>query len=91
MPAHEFIVRYREYRKIPGTWKEDLFCLGDWPFDDSLPDEKNEHQPEKSPMRFSVQFCLRYVSGTSYDELRAFAKKQSREALRQHYPEAKIY
>ena len=40
MAAHEFIIRYHEYSKSPGTWDEALFSLGEWPYEDSLPQER---------------------------------------------------
>lgn len=91
MPAHEFIIRYREYSKVPGTWDESLFSLGEWPYEDSLPEEKVEEHPEKTPKSFSIHFRIRYATGTAEDELQVQAKDHARAALRQRYPNAKLY
>lgn len=88
--THEFIIRYREYSKLPGTWDEALFSLGDWPYEDSLPEEKIENHPKKTPKWFSVHFWLRYDSGVSYDELCVRAKDYARSKLRESFPAAKL-
>jgi len=91
MPVREFIIRYREYSKSLGTWDEALFSLGDWPYEDSLPEEKIETYPEKTPKWFSVHFWLRYSSGETDDEVRVRAKDYARGKLRESYPAAKLY
>lgn len=91
MPAHEFIIRYLEYRKSPDTWDEALFSLGEWPYPDALPDEKIENHPEKTPKWFSVHFWVSYPAGTTYDELRVQAKDHARAAFQQEHPNAKLY
>jgi len=91
MPVHEFIIRYREYSKSPSTWDEALFTLGDWPYEDSVPDEKVEDHLENDPKWFSVHFWLRYDSTTSYDQLRILAKDHGRGALREQHRGARIY
>ena len=91
MPAHEFIIRYREYSKSPGTWDEALFSLGEWPHENILPEEKIENHPETTPKWFSVHFCLQYEAGVTYDERRVRAKEYARSKLREKYPAAKLY
>ena len=85
-----FIIRYREYSKSPGTWDEALFSLREWPYEDSVPDEKIENYPEKTPKWFSVHFWQRYEPGAPCDELRV-AQRIMRGKLRDSHPGARLY
>jgi len=91
MPAREYIIRYREYRLVPGTWDKATFSFGDWPYDDWLRPETIEDLPDKKPRSYSIHFCFAYSAGTDENELRRQAKDYAREKFRKRHPDAKLY